>query len=233
VGEYTFKGTRNESKQTVQFKLEDITFFHRNELGQLRCLPQDAPFEMLLAVEGATLKLDNQKNGWKGVCIYQQHNGEPLRCPVRALARRVIHLQKHNTVGKDYLSAYFVDGARKDITAEDISKHLKLAAGLLHYPTQKGIPIERVDTHSLRGGGANDLALSGFSDTQIQKMGCWRGATFKEYIWEELANYSDGMSTAMKTKFNFMNVAGNAFRDITDTVLSMEYNTEFVLAAAA
>ncbi len=68
---------------------------------------------------------------------------------------------------------------------------------------------------------------------QIQKMGCWRGATFKEYIREELANYSDGMSKAMKTKFNFMNVAGNSFRDITDTVLLMEYNTDFTLAAAA
>jgi hypothetical protein len=232
-GEYTIKGTRNESKRTVQFKLEDITFFHSNELGQLWCLPRDAPFEMLLAAEGAALKLDNQKNGWKGVCMYQQHNGEPLWCPVRALARRVIHLRKHNAVGKDYLSAYFVDGPRMDVTAEDISKHLKLAAGLLHYPTQKGIPIEQVDTHSLRGGGANALALLGFSDTQIQKMGRWRSVAFKEYIREELANYSDGISTAMKMKFNFMNVAGNAFRDITDMVLSMEYNTEFVLAAAA
>ncbi len=86
VGEYTIKGTRNESQRTVQFKLEDITFFSRNELGQLRCLPRDAPFKQLLAAEGATLKLDNQKNGWKGVCVYQQHNGEPLRCPVRAIA---------------------------------------------------------------------------------------------------------------------------------------------------
>jgi hypothetical protein len=64
-------------------------------------------------------------------------------------------------------------------------------------------------------------------------MGRWRGATFKEYIREELANYSDGMSRAMKTKFNFMNVAGNAFRDITETVMFMEYNTEFLTAAAA
>ncbi len=86
VGEYTIKGTRNESKWTVQFKLEDITFFSRNELGQLRCLPRDALFELLLTAEGATLKLDNQKNGWKGVCVYQQHNGDPLRCPVRAIA---------------------------------------------------------------------------------------------------------------------------------------------------
>ena len=60
-----------------------------------------------------------------------------------------------------------------------------------------------------------------------------KGATFKEYIQEELANYTDGMSTAMKTKFNFMNIAGNEFRDIIETVLAMEYNTEFSVSAAA
>ena len=221
VGEYTVKGTRNESKRTVQFKLEDVTFFHRNKMGQLRCLPRDAPLEMLLSAEGACLKLDNQKNGWKGVCVYQQHNGDPLRCPIRALARRVTHIRSNNARPRDYLSSYYINGARKNVTAEDISKHLKLAAGLLNYPTRKGIPVERVDTHSLRGGGANALALSGYSETAIQKMGRWKGATFKEYIREELANYADGMSTAMKTKFNFMNVAGNAFRDITEMVLTM------------
>jgi hypothetical protein len=131
------------------------------------------------------------------------------------------------------LSSYYINGARTDVTAEDISKHLKLAAGLLNYPTRKGIPVERVDTHSLRGGGANALALSGYSEMAIQKMGRWKGATFKEYIREELANYADGMSTVMKTKFNFMNVAGNAFRDITETVLTMEYNTEFNTAGVA
>ena len=104
---------------------------------------------------------------------------------------------------------------------------------LVRYPKRKGIPVECVDTHSLRGGGANALALSGYSETAIQKMGRWKWATFKEYIREELANYADGMSTAMKTKFNFMNVAGNAFRDITETVLTMEYNTEFNHAGAA
>jgi hypothetical protein len=45
VGEYTIKGTRNKSKWTVQFKLEDITFFSGNELGQLQCLPRDVPFK--------------------------------------------------------------------------------------------------------------------------------------------------------------------------------------------
>ncbi len=197
VGEYTIKGTRDESKWTVQFKLEDITFFSRNELGQLRCLPRDAPFEQLLAAEGATLKLDNQKNGWKGVCVYQQHNGEPLRCPVRAIARRVIHMQTHNTVGTDYLSAYFVDGVRKDVTAEDISKHLKLAAGLLNYPTRKGIPIKQVGTHSLRGGRRKRTCTIGFfryTNSEDGKLagrhiqGVHQGGTGKLFGWNVHCN---------------------------------------------
>jgi len=38
IGEYTIKGTHNETKQMVQFKYEDITFFKKNEYGKLRCL---------------------------------------------------------------------------------------------------------------------------------------------------------------------------------------------------
>jgi hypothetical protein len=42
-------------------------------------------------------------------------------------------------------------------------------------------------------------------------MGRWRGATFKEYIREELACYVHNMSQDMKRKFNFVNIAGNVF----------------------
>ena len=142
-------------------------------------------------------------------------------------------MHSNNAGPRDYLSLYYVNGACKDVMAEDISKHLKLAARLLNYPTRKGISVECIDTYLLRGGGANALALSSYLEMTIQKMGRWKGATFKEYIWEELTNYANGMSTAMKTKFNFMNVAGNAFQDITEMVLTMEYNIEFTPAGAA
>ena len=131
------------------------------------------------------------------------------------------------------LSAFYIDGIRYDITGEDISKGLKMAAMLLHYPTMQGIPIECIDTHSLRSGGANALALSGYSDTQIQKMGRWKGATFKEYICEERACYSAGMSTNMKRTFKFVNVSGNAYNDITDTCIEDDYNVNLSGAAAA
>jgi hypothetical protein len=134
------------------------------------------------------------------------------------------------------LSTYYnTAGKRCDITNEDITAGLKRAATVLDYPIAKGIPIERIDTHSLRSGGANALSLAGFSDTQIQKMGRWRGATFKEYVREELASFSEGMSTKMKQQFQFVNVAGNSMYDITDSVIASEYtvNTTNEIALAA
>jgi hypothetical protein len=96
-----------------------------------------------------------------------------------------------------------LDGKKKgDVTAENISTALKLAAVELQYQINKGILINRINTHSLPSGGANALALAGYWDTQIQKMGRWWGATFKEYIREEFACYASGMSMDMKQKLN-------------------------------
>jgi len=81
-----------------------------------------------------------------------------------------------------------------------------------------------VNTQSLQSGGANALALTGYSDTQIQKMGHWRGATFKEYVRNEPACFSSGMSRDMKRKFGFINISGNAFSDITDACVNAEYS---------
>ena len=230
VGEYTVKGTRNESKQTEQFKLKDVTFFRKDKTGRLRQLPRDASESDIMNADGATLKLDNQKNGWKGVCVHQEANGEEYLCAVRALGRRYVHIRTNCPDPRTYLSAYYEDGMRSDVTDEDIREGLKWAADVLHYPETSGIPIERVDTHSLRSGGANALALCGYSDTQIQKMGRWRGATFKEYIREDLACYSKGMSRDMKRKFGFVNIAGGAFTDVTSAIVASRYSVNATAA---
>ncbi len=78
IGEYTTKGARNNTKQTEEFKLGDITFFKKDERGKLRTLSCDSPSDQIATANGATLKLDNQKNGWKGVCVYHEANGDPI-----------------------------------------------------------------------------------------------------------------------------------------------------------
>jgi len=229
IGEYTGKPSRNETKQTEQFKLQDVTFFSRDKMGRLRQLPKTASADSIMSAESATLKLDNQKNGWKGVCIHQHTNGDCYLCPVRALGRRVLHIRENGGTPTSLLSAVWMDGTSHFVTHSHISSGLKIAAAALDYPSCKGIPIERIDTHSLRCGGANALALAGYKDRQIQKMGRWRSATFLEYIREGLFEFSAGMSTSMKRSFNFVNVEGGVFRDITNVALNTEYqvNTNY------
>ena len=228
VGEYTCKGSRNYTKETVQFKVEDVTFFRHRD-GRLQQLPHSASNEEIMTAHLATLKLDNQKNGWKGVCINQEHNGDVLTCPVRALGRRYIHIRDHTPDPTAFLSTYFTGNGRCDVSDRNISTALKMAAQVLAYPS-RGFPIDRIDTHSLRSGGANALSLAGYTDRQIQKMGRWKGATFKEYIREELHVFSQGMSHDMKHKFQFVNISGGVFHDVTEEMVATAYS---VNAAAA
>ena len=117
---------------------------------------------------------------------------------------------------------------RKYLNADNMSAALKFSTTALNYPYLKGIPIDIVDTHSLRSGGANALSLAGYSDRDIQKMGRWRGETFKEYIREELHCFAEGISTAMKQDFKFFNISGGShseFVDVTRTTVVSDYQS--------
>jgi hypothetical protein len=181
IGEMTMKSLRASqmNKRTVQFRYKDVTFFMKDEKGKLKQIPRNAPAWMILAADAVTLKLDNQKNGWKGVCISQHSNGEGEFDPVRALARRYIHIRENTSDVETYLSAVFEDEVRTDVLAKDVSAGLKMAAAALDYPASRG-PIDKIDTHSLRIGGTNVLSLVGYTNRQIQKMGRWREETFME-----------------------------------------------------
>jgi hypothetical protein len=113
-----------------------------------------------------------------------------------------------------------MDEQAYNVTENNISKALKRATATLQYPLYRGIPIERIDTHSLQIGGACALALNGFSEMHIRKMGRWRGDTFKEYVRKELHCFSDGMAKAMKQCFKFVNVTGHALTDITSQIIN-------------
>ena len=110
----------------------------------------------------------------------------------------------------------------------DISSALKFAAEKLDYPGDRIIPIDRINAHSLRCGGANALSLAGYKEHQIQKMGRWRGKTFKEYISDQLSNFTDGMSKAMSMPFKFVNIAA-----VGQSVTLQDVTNDPAYAAAA
>ena len=135
IGEYTIKGKRNETKQTVQFKYEDVTFFKKNTVEQLRCLSRHAPALSIATADGATMKLDNQKNGWKG-----ETNGEDYLCPVRALGRRFLHIRKHGGSAKTFLSSYWTAGMRVDVTARKYQPGTQIGRNGITIPYHQGNP---------------------------------------------------------------------------------------------
>ena len=74
----------------MQFKLEGTIFFCQDNKGYLHQLPINALDGDILSADGATLKLDNQKNVWKEVCVYQEQNRDEIFIKVRALGRRCV-----------------------------------------------------------------------------------------------------------------------------------------------
>ena len=128
-----------------------------------------------------------------------------------------VHINPKKVKNKEtYLSAYWVEGKIKDLNSDNMNAALKFATTTLNYPSSKGIPIYRLDTHSLRSVGANALSLAGYRNRDIQKMGRWREETFKDYIREELYYFLEGMLTAMKQYFKFVNITEGAYSELVD-----------------
>jgi hypothetical protein len=161
------------------------------------------------------------------VCI---HNGDLITCPVRALCRCFIHIRQHTADTQAFLSSYYVQKRHLEVTDRNISVALKVAALILAYPSH-GFPVDHIDPHSLRSGGANALSLAGYSDRQIQKMGCWKGVIFKKCIQKELHMFSKGISCNMKRLFKFANTSGGMFHDAANAMIAMDYNVNTALTA--
>ena len=105
------------------------------------------------------------------------------------------------------------DAGRGAITDTQISYTLKFAAKAKKYPA-RGIPLNRIDTHSLRSGGACALKLAGHTDVEIRKMGRWapRSQAFLEYIQQQLSTFSQGMAEKMSKIATFTNMEGTTSR---------------------
>ena len=213
VGEYTAPKRRGRQPRTKQFSVNDVTFFKLSKTcGFLTPLPLNASKEELLGAVAATLRITDQKNAFKGACVHHGAlDGNKFACPVKSLARQVAHIRKHTSDGSTLLCAYWDSIGRGDVTDRDMSFHMKFAAGKLDYPA-RNIPIDRIDTHSNRAGGACAMKLAGFDDESIRKMGRWLPSSnaFLEYIQQQLSTFTQGMSTRMSKIARFTNMEGSA-----------------------
>ena len=90
-------------------------------------------------------------------------------CPVRCMTK---YLAKRESKRKPLF--VFPDG--ESITQSYFCKKLKECL------ESSGLSSKRFEAHSLRIGGATQVASLGFTDAQIQAMGRWKSGAFKKYI---------------------------------------------------
>ena len=192
----------------------DVTFFVRCAWTCLLIpLPTNATREQIMTAEAATLRISNQKNGHAGACIhYEAVEGNVHACPVRALGRRYCHIRANTKAGKTFLCAYWDRVGRGNISDQEIRVAVKAAASALKYP-QRGMSLKRIDTHSLRSGGACALKLAGKDNVTIRKLGRWapKSNTWLEYIQTQLSSFSKGLTSDMRNipRFSIMEGAEN------------------------
>ena len=167
-----------------------------------------------MTATNATIKLANQKNGHKEVCINHEHNPDEINYGVRAIERRYCHIRKHTNNANTTLFTYFEDGKSSYITDQDIRDAVKMAARALDYEGTRGTPS------------------TGYDDTQICKMGRWWSQAFREYIRENLSNYAEGMSKAMKKCHHFVNIDAGTYTDVS-TICELDDNGNVLLQPAA
>ena len=139
-----------------------------------------------MAAESCTLELTSKKNERKGMCINQHVNGEQMLCPIHMLGHRVLHLRQNSVPCETLLSSYFTNGVKNDFTNNDIRMAVKFGAKELDYPELRGIPINRVDTHFLRGGGAKAPSLVEYEDREIEK---WEDVEVTHSIHTSVIDY--------------------------------------------
>jgi hypothetical protein len=209
VGEYTRprfvmrNGTKVRATRTKQFSYSNVGFYKDD-----RIIPRRSSLLDLLGCTSVTLKITNQKNGRMGGTIHQKATGD-VHCPVRALARRIHHINTHTTddsTADPLLCAFFANDDWDSIVSADIIRMVRAAVKLLHLH-KNGIDPDLVGAHSLRAGGAMALRLHGFDDTTIMKMGRWTSLTFTQYIHNQIAHLAEDMSHKMSMPLPFLNIA--------------------------
>ena len=202
VGEYT--RPRNTKTLTQPFSVRDVTF--RDARGNL--IPNDSPISVLLTAAEATIRMPDQKNGVKGQCIHVQCTGTHLS-PVKSLARRVYHILSNG--GTPTTPIYYCRSKLfttwRQITADHISKAIKLAAGEVGL-CRLGYEPDDVSSHSLRAGGAMAMHLNKIDTITIRKMGRWKSDTFLMYIHEQISAFAAGVSLKMSNAIPFRHIAG-------------------------
>jgi hypothetical protein len=171
-GEYAIS-----QSESTPFELKDIQFFR----GQLRLDINIATEAELLSATFASLTFDKQKNAVRGEVVGHAPSGAIDLCPVRAIARRVLHLRMHNAPPSTPLAhVYDEQNSIVPIKPKHITDAIRLSVTYLG-PSLGFLPSD-VTARCLRAAGANALLCGGVDTDVIRLLGRWRSDEMLRYL---------------------------------------------------
>lgn len=191
-GEYTDGSTRDTNSQPFLFSSAQLF------IGPRRLDFATATDAELLAATFGSLTFDNQKNGVRGEVIGLSTSGDPIVCPVRAIARRIIHLRRVGAPTTTPLARCYHNNKTHKVTSSLITSTLRDSVRFLGH--ELGFLESDISARCLRAAGANALLLAKIDPDIIRLIGRWRSDEMLRYLHVQaaplMAQYSRRMLDA-------------------------------------
>jgi hypothetical protein len=151
-------------------------------VGQQRFLATTIPLIDLSRITFVTLTFTTQKNGVRGEVIGLGRSGNPVLCPVLALARRIAHLRNHNAPPQQPLaSCYSIPTSQPQlIKPADITAALRFSTAIIG-PSVGFLPSD-ISARSLRAAGAMALLCAQVDTDVIRLLGRWHSDEMLRYL---------------------------------------------------
>ena len=186
-GEYTAN-----SSESSPFRFCDV----RLKTGNCNLDLTSSTTAQLLSATFVTLEFTDQKNGVRGEIIGLSKTTDPALCPVRAVARRIIHLRQHNAPPTSPLAKYFTNNKWHPVLASHITTSIQQAVRFLG-PSSLGFRASDVSARSLRASGAMALFNAKVDPLTIRLVGRWRSDEMLRYLHVQAEPVMRGLSQAM------------------------------------
>jgi hypothetical protein len=171
--------------------------FHLDELelwrGAIRFPLTTATDHDLLTATFSMLVFSDQKNANRGEKVGHATSGDNIFCPVRALARRVIHLRRNMAPAHTPIHCYYEQfrGRQLRIPATSINLLLKQAA------TCEGHDPAGVTIKALRATGAMALIVARIDSDLIRLLGRWQSDSMLRYLHVQAVPVIQNFARAM------------------------------------
>lgn len=179
--------------------------FHSDEVqlwrGQRLLSLLTASDDELLAASFCILTFTEQKNAKRGEKVGQGLSGDPIFCPTRALARRLIHLRRNGAPPHTPIHTYYEQyrGTPKRVHSSAVTSLLRRSAAMLPEDFNPAL----ISVRGLRPSGAMSLMAARIDSCFVRMMGRWNSDSMFEYLQVQAAPIVNNFARAMCTRGNY------------------------------